>query len=214
MNMHGRINQKGQTIIEAVLAIGIITIALVGLLSRSGTNLISSRDANYRVVAGNLSREGVEAVRNIRDSNWLKGCLDPNSTDVDVCRHWNDGIFDTTTFNSSEKYNIATVEFPVADEISLAYLNENYTFNDCLNDSLCRLYINQSGHYTHEDFENEETMFYRLISVYPICDLDGQLCSTPDSSSMIGVKVVSSVKWPYKDIYHEVALEEYLYNWK
>jgi len=212
--MSGRINQKGQTIIEAVLAILIISIAMVGLLSRSGTNLINSRDANSRIIAGNLSREGVEAVRNIRDTNWLVGCQDPNSTDPEVCRHSHDGIFDLDTFNSTEKYNVATVEFPVSDEISLTYLLGTSDFDSCKSQDSCNIYINSDGLYTYQSTGNEETKFSRLIKVYPLCDLDGSFCSTANDPNMIGVKVESIVTWPYKNTDHDVTLEEYLFDWR
>ena len=206
--------QKGNTIIEAVLAVLIISIALVGLLSRSGSNLLFSRDSNSRSIASNLAREGVEAVRNIRDTNWLVGCQDPTSDDLDICRHSHDGILSPTNFNTTDKYNTFLVEFPVVGEVALDFLTSSYSFETCQTDNLCRLYLNSDGIYTHSSTGNEATVFLRLNKVYPLCDLEGTLCLTANDPTMVGVKVVSQVKWPFKSDYHEVVLEEYLYDWR
>ena len=66
-------SKKGFTLIEAIVAIGVISIGFVGslvLLSRASSQAIALKD---RVVAAHIGAEGVEVVRNIRDTNWLKG---------------------------------------------------------------------------------------------------------------------------------------------
>lgn len=50
-----------------ILGIGVVTISLV----MSG-NVRNSNVNKNQIIAVNLAREGVEAVRNIRDSNWIK----------------------------------------------------------------------------------------------------------------------------------------------
>ena len=61
----------GFTLIEAIVAIGVISVGFVGalvLLSKSASqaNLLKNR-----VIAAHLAEEGVEVVYNIRDTNWL-----------------------------------------------------------------------------------------------------------------------------------------------
>lgn len=65
--------EYGFTLVEAIVAIAVISIGFVGslvLLSRSSSLANSLKD---RVVAAHLAEEGVEIVINIRDTNWLKG---------------------------------------------------------------------------------------------------------------------------------------------
>ena len=62
---------RGFTLIEAIVAIGVISVGFVGalvLLSKSASqvNLLKNR-----VIAAHLAEEGVEVVYNIRDTNWL-----------------------------------------------------------------------------------------------------------------------------------------------
>jgi len=63
----------GFTLIEAIVAIGVISVGFVGslvLLSKASSQAVAVKD---RVVAAHLAAEGVEVIRNIRDTNWLKG---------------------------------------------------------------------------------------------------------------------------------------------
>lgn len=62
---------KGTTIIEAMVAVLILSLGLIPVLSSilMASNL-SSRITN-NLVAANLAQEGVEIVRAIRDGNWL-----------------------------------------------------------------------------------------------------------------------------------------------
>ncbi len=62
--------QKGFTLIEVLISIFVITIGVV-----AGLNLLSSVVGSVainksQVIATNLSQEGLEIVRNIRDTNW------------------------------------------------------------------------------------------------------------------------------------------------
>jgi len=61
----------GFTLIEVIVAIAIILTTIVGLSSLSSFSISSLETAKSKVIAVNLAQEGVEIVRNMRDSNWL-----------------------------------------------------------------------------------------------------------------------------------------------
>jgi Tfp pilus assembly protein PilV len=63
--------QSGQTLIETITALFILTTALVAGLSLAIYAASSSNRSKEEVVASNLAREGIEVVRMMRDSNWL-----------------------------------------------------------------------------------------------------------------------------------------------
>ena len=65
--------QKGVGLVEAVVAIGILITGIISVVSLSQSNIASSQGVVARLTAINLAREGVEAVRSMRDGNWLKG---------------------------------------------------------------------------------------------------------------------------------------------
>lgn len=63
-------NQTGQTLIEALLAIAVAIIVVVGLV---GMAVVSMRSANYsknQAEAVRLARSQLELLRNMRDTSW------------------------------------------------------------------------------------------------------------------------------------------------
>lgn len=63
--------RKAQGLLETIVAIGVIMTGLVSVMALTVSNLNTQREAATRYQAVNLAREGIELVRNQRDSNWL-----------------------------------------------------------------------------------------------------------------------------------------------
>jgi len=64
-------SQSGQSLIETIIAIAILTSALTAGLGLAIYAFSSSAISQNEIVGSNLAREGVEVVRMMRDSNWL-----------------------------------------------------------------------------------------------------------------------------------------------
>ena len=77
-----RRNQSGITLIETLVASSILIIGIVAALILAVYSLRVVETSKQELVATNLAREGLEVVRNIRDTNWL----DQSNPD------WNDGL--------------------------------------------------------------------------------------------------------------------------
>lgn len=78
-----------------MIAIGVILTAVIGASTLIITSITTGRISQNRVEAANFAREGVEIVRALRDSNWLK--FEQNEADV-VTRYppvWNAGLVDS-----------------------------------------------------------------------------------------------------------------------
>lgn len=75
-------NNNGFTLIETIVAVGIIVIGLVSALTLISNSLFYVSNINDRLVAANLTAEGIEVARNIRDNNWLQNLA------------WNSGLSD------------------------------------------------------------------------------------------------------------------------
>ena len=75
MKLHyrSRTSTTGQGLLETIVAIGVMMTGLISVMSLVVSNLNSEREAATRYQAVNLAREGIELVRNARDSNWLAG---------------------------------------------------------------------------------------------------------------------------------------------
>lgn len=64
--------KKGFTLLEVIIAIFIITTGIVGVLGLISQTITVTNISSQRLIAAYLAQEGVEIVRNIRDTNWLE----------------------------------------------------------------------------------------------------------------------------------------------
>lgn len=95
--------KKGFTLIEALVAIAILTISIAGPITIASKGISSSVFARDQITAFYLAQEAVEYVRNKRDENSIKG------------NDWLDGLSEcmgsnicTIDINESEPSNIIT----------------------------------------------------------------------------------------------------------
>lgn len=65
--------QNGQSLIETIVAIYLLTMALTTGLGLAIYAYSLSGVSQSEIVASNLAREGIDVVRMMRDSNWLAG---------------------------------------------------------------------------------------------------------------------------------------------
>ena len=68
--MRNFVGQKGQTIVEAIVVIGIVVLLVTGLIAGTTISMKTARSGQTKSQAINLADQGVEIVRAIRDSNW------------------------------------------------------------------------------------------------------------------------------------------------
>lgn len=72
--------KNGFTIVELIISIFILQSVIVAVFGAFSIVTILTADASDRLIGAYLAQEGMEIVRNIRDSNWLKiedGTLNP-----------------------------------------------------------------------------------------------------------------------------------------
>ena len=137
-------NKKGFTILEllgAILVISIGVLTAYGVVQRIITYTIDSSD---RIVAAYLVKEGVEIVRNIRDTNWI------NNRDFDF------GIIDASCL-----LGYWEIEY---NELNLACCS-SCDGTDDFND-LRFLKVNASGYYSYS-FGGTNSKFKRKITITP-----------------------------------------------
>ncbi|MCP6727001.1 MAG: prepilin-type N-terminal cleavage/methylation domain-containing protein [Patescibacteria group bacterium] len=65
--------KKGFTVIEVLVALVLLTVGAGGAFSLLSRTVSFTSAVNGRLVATYLAQEGIEVVRNIRDTNWLEG---------------------------------------------------------------------------------------------------------------------------------------------
>ncbi len=98
------INQQGQTLIETLVAALVLVMGISAAVGLAIYGLQATSGVTKQLVGIGLAREGVEAVKNIRDSNWLSSRRDENcydfysGTSVALCYpSWLSGISTGTT---------------------------------------------------------------------------------------------------------------------
>ncbi len=68
-----RKKEKGITLIEVIVATFILLVAIVGSFLAFTQIIVATSSVSDRFVAAYLAQEGVEVIRNIRDTNWIGG---------------------------------------------------------------------------------------------------------------------------------------------
>ncbi|MBI4090961.1 MAG: GIY-YIG nuclease family protein [Candidatus Komeilibacteria bacterium] len=176
----------GFTLIEGVIALAIISTALIVGLTLAYSNLIAAQNNSDRIIATNLAREGLEVMRNIRDSNWLRreANFDKDSADGTQFYAWDD------FFDSWPAYNSATCDTDGCGNyfdvklVSNTFSTDSYAYTlekvpsalpikdvfACLDGTqpVCRVRIQNSVYYQIVA-AGGETPFYRRIGLKPIC---------------------------------------------
>lgn len=66
-------NQKGQILVETMVALGMVTISLMGLLSLLTNSISVNKIISNEYVASYLAGEGIEIIKNILDRNVSEG---------------------------------------------------------------------------------------------------------------------------------------------
>lgn len=186
--------QRGQTMIEMIIAISVIT---VGLMSAAGlvfSNLnLVDRDTDQAIVI-NLAREGVEISKQIRDSNWLAGLP------------FNQGMLTGTDYTATINYDGTAGTLPTF----------NFTAN-VIAHANARLVL-KNNFYAQTGAVGTSTAFTRLVTLHPICENftilnSGQTCPVA-APRTIGIRVESRVNWTRKNIAKSSVIYEDLYDWR
>ncbi len=66
-------NKRAFTLLETIVAIGLIVGGLVGTLALVAQSTRDVRGADNRLIAAQLAQESIEVVVAIRDTNWIQG---------------------------------------------------------------------------------------------------------------------------------------------
>lgn len=80
-------NSRGFTIIEMAISIFLLAVAVIGIFTSFSFVGMLSAEAEDRLAATYLAQEGIEIIRNIRDTNWLQNVLKPGEV------AWDDGLY-------------------------------------------------------------------------------------------------------------------------
>jgi len=83
---------KGFTLLEVIIAIFIVTVGIISTLLLITRTLAQTSISFSQLTAAYLTQEGIEIVRNIRDTNWIELTVDPNPPNS-----WDEGLTGCST---------------------------------------------------------------------------------------------------------------------
>lgn len=191
-------NNLGQSLVELIVAIAIIQVGVLSVWSLFFNNFNTERELELRIIGANLSREAVELVKNLRDSNWLK--IDRGGDYL-----WDDGL----------KSGSYTVSY---DEEDLKEMN---------NDNDGQLYQDSQGFYTTSFDGTKTSPFKRIVILKPVCcrdDNDDLTCDDTDyiikekedsaCDLKIGLDVIAKTTWIQGGKERSSIVEDIIYNWR
>lgn len=181
-------NQKGFTIIELVISIFILSIAIIGIFSAFSMITILTSDSADRLTATYLAQEGIEIVRNVRDTNWLNMDNPAEGTNPT----WTDGLSTDGVTNCTKgcevDYTTTGSDLGIVNQTTSDYLrmdsNGFYSYQSCP--------VNNPN-------PNCDTKFKRIVTITPIPDVAGSQPG-PDGNPLPGhiLKVTVKVSWDKK----------------
>jgi len=199
-------NEDGQGIIEAIAGIFVIIIGLIGYLSIAHSSVSSNYEAQTRIIAANLAREGVEVAHNIRDSNWIAG------------RDWDNGLYSVNDYDG-----VPDFAYDGDNSWQIDFNPDNFSDNDT------NIYKFQAGAYSGLSVQKDpvsadavKTLYKRLITLKSICyDSDTGIEEAPISKAhctggdeKIGIRVLSEIRWTEHGRSHTFIVEDSIYDWR
>ncbi|MDD3646123.1 MAG: hypothetical protein PHH06_01815 [Candidatus Gracilibacteria bacterium] len=197
------------SIIEIIIGIFIFSLGISAIYMVISSSLNMNIYNQNQIIAGNLAREGIELVRNIRDSNYItyhkwnqKGpYLDYTNTD---------NFFSTGSYYIVENDYSEYSQFPIkVTDITTGFGEgvENLT-GSMENYRLC---LDSEKRYTYDcsTSGNKKTQFYRYIKFDEVKYNSGTNTELISDAYKVNAKVI----W-YMKGYHEIQIDTILADWK
>ncbi|MBL8029794.1 MAG: hypothetical protein JNN11_00935 [Candidatus Doudnabacteria bacterium] len=225
--------QSGQTLIETLVAIFILVMGIVAALGLAIYALNASSNVTKQIIAIGLTREGVEAVKNMRDTNWLKLSLDTDcyeyvsgSNTAKCYKNWLDNGGNWNNNGNDRGYRMDPGGVPTSYRLGLDNSSSNkiWTLNSAgsnwgLDNGLAISNSSFQGLYVPNTSQpNGTSEFYRKIT------LTKQNSTGPYRDNLERLLVTTQVWWTDKKCPRSVdwpglgkcsiQLQTYLTNWK
>jgi len=153
-----KVIKKAFGLIEVMVASSMILIILLALTAATKSALQGNQDIYARAQALFLAQEGIETVREIRDSSWSAGQSGTGSWKSLVWNAAKDKLIDVTDLTTTSCYKIDYVGSPLYQfgltPLSCTNLDQNQS-------SMELVQLNQ-------DINNSNAKFYRYVKIEPI----------------------------------------------
>lgn len=198
------LNNKGFSLIELVISIFVLSVGVVGVFGAFSLVTILTSNAADQLTAAYLAQEGMEIVRNMRDTNWLNMDENPSSGAT-----WVDGLVVSVPADCTQGCE-ADYASSLAQQMNQWPAASEGTY--------LKVDPPPAGTGFYNYTSGTPTKFKRKIMITPITDVDG------NTDHIVMVRV--EVSWDAKatvlnssylagecDPHNCVSTEGTLYNW-
>jgi len=194
---------RGQSFIEAMVAISVIVSSISSSLGLVQSSITATINGGTQVVAANLAREGMEVVRAMRDTNWLKS------------RSFQVGLVDAGGVKTARP-----LLDPASGAWSLSFAATSLTAADAA------VYVRMDGVYLQADAQpsgSSISPYARVIMLQHLCRDDssgaeravGGTDTCLGSEMLVGLLASSTVRWRgVGGKFQTLTVEERLYDWR
>lgn len=201
--------RAGFTLIEAMIAVTILTLSVAGPLLTASRSIVSAEIARYQLTASYLAQEGIEYVRMMRDNEFLAAYQVGGATvSADAWNNFlNNPVTDTSAITQCRSPKKCVLD-PVQGATSPM---SQCPGNDC---STIPLYLTNCTNgpggtvctppnvYTEQNLPGSiQTPFTRSIQAI-------------DMPSGTDERIVSTVSWSYHGIPYSVTVSDHLTPWQ
>ncbi len=195
-----------------IVAIGIITTGIVSTVSLVQSTLTASTEASARLAAANLAREGIEAVRHLRDTNWLAGA----SWEEDLVGPAGNRTAAARFAPGAAPWTLDWTASSLADPETVVF-----QYGAAAPPELQDLMAQTAGGIAPA--EATATRYRRLLELYPVCRdtlsgaetvVTGETASCGAGTVEVGLDARSTVRWNERGTTRSVTAEEKLYDWR
>ncbi len=213
---------RGESLVEVLVALGIIASVLVSSFALLNRGISANTSIKNKIIAINIAREGVEGVRNIRDTNWLKYsgnlrnkwlCLDEISGNtINSCsKNIEDKKYILDFSDEYQRFLLKEATSQGQNKLSLDGNPANFTEYKLYKHKNTKRYTHQP---TFKDGEitiyNPKTIFYRQLILTP--EKVPNCGSTNSCTKNTRLKVISRVQWKEEKMVGTIIMETYLYD--
>ncbi len=205
-------DQSGQTLLETIIGIFILTTALSSGLALMIYAFSYSALSQNEIIASNLAREGAEVMHTMRDSNWLSGEVSADTTyNLQGCADIGGKLCYPKAFIGPT--------YALTDGNKRVLFDSSFQTWSLDSTASYDLFLQSNGTYTHTT--NGTSTFARMINI-------SRNTAAPFNASNPEVVVKSIVAWRGKNCTSfaasqdlstlatscKVTVEEHLTNWK
>ena len=194
--------------LEAIIATGIIVTAVSSALTLVYSSINAEKQSEALLTAGNLAREGIEAVRSIRDSNWLAG------------RPFDDTLYVAAgnDYSGVPMFSAATNRWTINFAPNVVTDNRARVFRYTTGSGNAVVGLMMQA--ASQPGGTIVTPYNRIVIMDALCDngAGGYTIVTTGTgcgaATKIGIRVTSKVRWSLANRVKTLDMEERMMNWR